>query len=211
MEEDDADTYAYPPLATAVGRHERSVFPRTEPTTGVFSLNVPVPGAVKRLANDLQPQLLDFERVRDDHTLVIKRFSDEELANGHPEHQVATLQERLRPVISGLPAVEAQVTGISSFEQPVCGDGPVVYLTIESPGLHRIHRTLTDAFGTIDDLEGDDYTPHVTLARGGSTAAAAAVERLQAREIEPVTWTVSELVIWDARHRRPAARFSLPA
>ena len=177
----------------------------------MFSLNVPVPGAVKRLANDLQPQLLEFERVRDDHTLVVKRFPDDELANGHPEHQLATLQERLRPVISGLPAVEAKATGIDSFEKPVRGDGPVVYLAIESPGLHRIHRMLTDTFGVVDALEGEDYTPHVTLARGGSAAAAAAAEQLRARDIDPITWTVAELVIWDSRHRRPAARFGLPA
>lgn len=177
----------------------------------MFSLNVPVPGAVKRLASDLQPRLLDFEQVRDDHTLVVKRFPDGELANGHPEHQLATLQERLRPVISGLPAVEAKVTGVDAFEQPVRGDGPVVYLAIESPGLHRIHRTLTDAFGVVDGLDGDDYTPHVTLARGGGPAATAAVEQLQERAIDPVSWTVSELVIWDARHRKPAARFGLPA
>ena len=177
----------------------------------MFSLNAPVPGAVRKLASDLQPRLLDFDSLRDDHTLVIKRFPEGVLANGPPAHQLATLQERLRPVISGLPAVEAQITGIDSFEQPVRGDGPVVYLAVESPGLHRIHRTLVDAFGAIEELEGDGYTPHVTLARGGSTAAAAAAAQLREREIDPVSWTVSELVIWDARHREPAARFGLPA
>lgn len=177
----------------------------------MFSLNVPVPGVIQRLTSDLQPRLLDFERVRDDHTLVIKRFPEEELADGRPQHQLATLQERLRPAVSGLPAVEAKIAGIDVFEQPPRGDGPVVYLRVESPGLQRIHETLTDAFGVIDGLEGDDYTPHVTLARGGSTAAAAAAEQLREREVEPVTWTVSELVIWDARHRKPAARFGLPA
>jgi len=176
----------------------------------VFSLNVPVPGAVRRLASDLQPRLLDFASVREDHTLVVKRFPENELANGPPAHQLATLQERLRPVISGLPAVEARVAGIDAFEQPARGDGPVVYFAIESPGLHRIHRTLTDAFGVIEGIEGDAYTPHVTLARGGSAAAAATAEQLREREIEPVSWTVSELVIWDAQHREPAARFGLP-
>lgn len=174
----------------------------------MFSVNVPVPGVIRRLANDLQPRLLDFETIRDDHTLVVKRFPDNELASGRPEHQVATLQERLRPVIDGLPAVEAKVAEIDSFDQPVRGDGPVVYLRVESPGVHRIHHTLVDTFGEIDALEGDDYTPHITLARGGSTAAA---EQLQKQEIEPITWTISELVIWDAKHQRPAARFGLPA
>lgn len=174
----------------------------------MFSLNVPVPGAVRRLASDLQPRLLDFERIREDHTLVVKRFPDGELANGHPEHQLATLQERLRPVLSGLPAVEAKVTEIGRFEQPVRGDGPVVYLRVESPGLHRIHRTLVDTFGTVKKLEGDNYTPHVTLARGGAVGAA---EQLREQEIEPVSWTVSDLVIWDSKRRTPAARFGLPA
>lgn len=176
----------------------------------MFSLNAPVPGAVRRLASDLQPRLLDFAGVRDDHTLVIKRFPESELANGPPAHQLATLRERLRPAISGLPAVEARITGIDTFEQPVRGDGPVVYLAVESPGLHRIHRTLVDAFGAVEELEGEAYTPHVTIARGGEAAAAAAAEQLRDREVDPVSWTVSELVIWDARSREPAARFSLP-
>jgi len=176
----------------------------------VFSLNVPVPGAVRRLASDLQPRLLDFASVREDQTLVVKRVPDSELANGPPAHQLATLQERLRPVVNELPAVEAKVAGIDAFGQPARGDGPVVYLAIESPGLRQIHRTLTDAFGVIEGIEGDAYTPHVTLARGGGVAAAAAAEQLREREIEPVSWTVSELVIWDAQHREPAARFSLP-
>lgn len=175
----------------------------------VFSLNAPVPGDVRRLASDLQPRLVEFDRIRDDHTLVIKRFSEHELATGQPAHRLATLQKRLRPVINGLPAVEAQITGIDTFEQPVRGDGPVVYLAVESPGLHRIHRTLIDAFSPVEKLEGSAYTSHVTLARGGRAAAAAA-EQLRDRDIEPVAWTVSELVIWDARHRKPAARFSLP-
>jgi hypothetical protein len=176
----------------------------------VFSLNVPVPGEARRLADDLQPRLLDFDSVRNDHTLVVKRFPDSMLANGPPAHRLATLRERLRPVISELPAVEAKITGIDSFDQPVRGDGPVVYLSVESPGLRQIHHSLIDAFGAVEEIEGEAYTPHVTLARGGSAAAVAAAERLGNRDIEPVLWTVSELVIWDARHREPAARFGLP-
>lgn len=176
----------------------------------MFSLNAPVPGEARRLAGDLQPRLLDFDSVRNDHTLVIKRFPDGMLANGPPAHQLATLRERLRPVIGELPAVEAKITGIDSFDQPVRGDGPVVYLAIESPGVRQIHRSLIDAFEPVAELEGEAYTPHVTLARGGSAAAVATAERLRERDIEPVSWTVSELVIWDGRHREPAARFGLP-
>jgi hypothetical protein len=174
----------------------------------VFSLNVPVPGSVRRLAANLRPQLADFETVRDDHTLVVKRFPDDLLDGDQPAQQLATLRERLRPVISGLPAVEARVAGIDAFDRPVRGDGPVVYLAIDSLGLYQIHETLTDAFGVVDDLEGEAYTPHVTVARDGPQST---VERLRARSLDAVSWTVSELVIWDATHSEPAARFGLPA
>ena len=126
---------------------------------------------------------MKVETVRDDHTLVIKRFPADSLDGDQPAQQLATLRERLRPVISGLPAVEARVAGIDAFERPVRGDGPVIYLAIDSPGLYRIHETLTDAFGVVDGLEGEAYTP----------------------------WTVSEIVIWDATRRGSAARFGLPA
>ena len=68
-------------------------------------------------------------------------------------------------------------------------------------------RALVDAYGVVEGLEGDDYVPHVTLARGGSVVD---VERV-AGEIEGVSWTVSELVIWDSRYREAVSRYSLPA
>jgi len=40
----------------------------------MFSLNVPLAPAVDRLAADLQSKLSGFDRVRDRHTLVCKRF-----------------------------------------------------------------------------------------------------------------------------------------
>jgi hypothetical protein len=50
--------------------------------------------------------------------------------------------------------------------------------------------------------------PHVTLARGGSAAAA---RDLAAADVGTAPWTVSELVVWDARRREAAARIGLPA
>ncbi len=167
----------------------------------MFSLNVPVPGTVARLASDLHPLLVECDSVRDRHTLVIKRFADDETRD------LARLRERLRPVLAGTPAFEARITEIDAFDRPTRGTGPVVYFAVESPGLRRLHRTLTDAFGPIAGLEGDDYVPHVTLARGGS---AAAVERLCEQDIDPVSWTASRLIVWDSRYREPVARFRLP-
>lgn len=165
----------------------------------MYSLNVPVPGRVARLASDLFPYLAPFDRVRDRHTLVCKRFEDTEFDRLH---------EQLRRVLAGQPAFEARVTDIRFFEAPPRGAAPVVYLAVESPGLADLHRALTDEFGAVDGLEGDEYVPHVTLARGGSLADARAVA---SQSIEPVEWTVSQLDIYDSSFRETVASISLPA
>lgn len=174
----------------------------------MFSLNVPVPGQVARLAADLHPQLVAFDTQRESHTLVVKRFDESTLQASQPELQLATLQQRLPQVLGGTPAFEAAVREIDFFSTPVRGRGPVVYLAVDSPGLDGLHDRLTEAFGVVPELEGDEYVPHITLARGGSMVDA---ERLADQDIDAVSWTVSQLTIWDSRYRQPAARYSLPA
>jgi len=167
----------------------------------VYSLNVPVPGAVERLAADLHPRLTAFDRIRDQHTLVCKRFEA-------AEDEYDRLRERLRIALSPTPAFEARVTGIDAFETPPHGPGPVLYLVVESPGLHDLHRRLVDAFGAVHgDLEGKAYVPHVTLARGDGVEA---VDDLHALDIDPITWTVSELHLRSRAHREAMWRVSLP-
>lgn len=165
----------------------------------MYSLNARVPPVVSRLASDLHPRLTPFDRLRSRHTLVAKRFETDRFAR---------LRERLRGTLRGTPAFEARITGIDYFETPPRGSSPVVYLAVESPGLRELHETLVAEFGAIDELEGEEYVPHVTLARGGSVADA---ERLVEAGVEPVTWTVSQVQVWDAQHREAAARISLPA
>lgn len=162
----------------------------------VDSLNVPVPGAVRRLATDLLPELSAFDRVRDRPGLVCKRF----------EGRVDRVA--VREALAGAPAFEARVVGVDYFERPARGPGPVVYLDVESPGLDRVHRRLVERFDPVPGLEGDDYVPHVTLARGGDTAAA---ERLADRSVESVAWTVSRLDCWDAELREAVGSVELPA
>ena len=173
----------------------------------MYSLNVPVPGAVERLAADLQPELVAFDRIRDRHTLVCKRF---EVQAGDQDH----LRERLRVALSPTPAFEARITGIDAFETPVRGPGPVVYLAVESPGLYDLHRRLVETFGAVDpDLEGAGYVPHVTLARGdGETPRSSdgALDRLRARDVDPVTWTVSALELFGRSRREATWTVSLP-
>lgn len=167
-----------------------------------FSLNAPVPGRVSRLAADLEPSLSPFESIRDRHSLVVKRL-------GRGEH--GRLTKRARRALSGTAPIEARVAGVGVFEEPTAGSAPVVYLAVESPGLVDLHRRLCETFDPVAGIEADDYVPHVTLARGGGVEAQAAAERLAGASVEPVTWTVSELVFWDARHGEATGRVTLPA
>lgn len=176
--------------------------PGRDADAGQRSLNVPVPGRVAAVAGELRPALEPFATVRERHTLVAKRLGEVEPAG---------LQSRVRRTLAGTPAFEARVTGIGAFASPTAGPGPVVYLTVESPGLVDLHRRLCGTFGHAPGVEGHDYVPHVTLARGGGADAEAAVERLVGTEVEPVAWTVSELVFWDARYDEVIGRVGLPA
>jgi len=120
----------------------------------------------------------------------------------------ARLESRAREALRGTEPFPARVTGVGQFETAATGTSPVVYLTVESPGLVSLHDRLCEAFEPVDGVEGDDYVPHVTVARGGDPAAA---RRLVERDIDPVEWVVEELVCFDAERGQPASRVSLPA
>nr|WP_221625752.1 2'-5' RNA ligase family protein [Halobellus ruber] len=170
-------------------------------------MNVPVPGEIRRVAGDLHPELVRFDRNRERHTLLAKRF---DTALDDDADSLPRLRERLRPLLRrSAPAdgIDLRVTGLDYFERPTRGPGPVVYLAVESPGLRALHRRLCDAFGTVAGMEGDDYVPHITLARGGSVADAA--DLVERRSIDPVAWTAGELRIHDSRYREDAARLPL--
>jgi 2'-5' RNA ligase len=168
----------------------------------VYSLNVPVPGEVERLAEEFRPALLGFETVRERHTLLCKRLGDA------PPGGVARLREQVRTALADAPAFGARITGVGVFERPPLGEGPVVYLAVESPGVRRVHERLVGEFPVVEEFEGDDYVPHVTLARGGDVGKAG---RFAEREVEPVTWTVNRLALWDANYEESVAEFPLPA
>jgi len=166
----------------------------------VYSLNVPVPSSVAALAGRLARDLPGARaRGRGDHTLVCKRLPDD------PFHR---LEARIRKALAGAPAVAARVTGVDCFPEAATGPSPVVYLAVDSPGLERLHRDLCETFDPVAGLEGDDYVPHVTIARGGDVQAA---EQLAERSVDPVTWSVTELVLYDPKRGQSASRISLPA
>jgi hypothetical protein len=182
----------------------------------VYSLNVPVPSGVARLASDLARELPGARpRRRGEHTLVCKRLdaggspggpTGRDVGRGHDT--AGRLDTRVREALAGTPPFAARVVGVDQFREAVTGPSPVVYLAVESPGLRELHERACETFDPVEGLEGDDYTPHVTVARGGSPAA---VEAVCERSVDPVEWTVDELQVYDAEHAQPVSTLSLPA
>lgn len=169
----------------------------------MYSLNVPVPGRVAALASDLSREVPRARgRPRGEHTLGVKRLT----ADGDAPY--SHLEARARELLDGQPPFEVRVTGLDLFAEAVTGPSPVVYLAVESPELHRLHDRLVGPFPPVEGIEGTGYTPHVTVARGGPLAAA---ERVTQRSIDPLSWTVSELLFWDAARSRSVSTVSLPA
>jgi 2'-5' RNA ligase len=168
----------------------------------VFSLNAPLPSAVPRLALDLAAELPAADaRPRGEHTLLLKRLGDG--ADGRADHLV----HDARDALSGTAPFEVRISGVDLFEIPTTGPAPVVYLAVESPGLDALHDRLCARFDPVPRLEGDDFTPHVTVARGGDLEKA---RRLASRSIDPIDFVVDTVALWDAYHKVEAARFSLP-
>ena len=175
----------------------------------MFSLNVPLPPAVDRLADDLHPQLVAFDRLRERRTLVCKRIGAEDVGvapgrdpTAERDRAVAEIRERVRPVLDGTDPIDLRITRIEYFRRPTRGPGPVVYLRVESGDLRRVHRRLCGVFDPVEGMEGEEYTPHVTLARGGDIEAA---ERLTNLEVDPIEWRAGSLEVYDPDFREPAA------
>jgi 2'-5' RNA ligase len=171
----------------------------------VDSLNVPLPPAVERLAADLAPELRALER-RDPPTLLAKR-----LAHGGPD-----AEKRVRRALRGLPPFDLRIGTVGVFYEPTTGPAPVVYLAVEGRGLEELHERLCAELDPLPGLEGADYVPHVTLARGdgrslGLESPTDVARRLDGREVGPVTWTVERLTFYDATYGEPTGHVSLPA
>jgi 2'-5' RNA ligase len=162
----------------------------------VYSCNVPVPTEVARLARGLAADCIEATP-RDRHTLVVKRLGED-----RPEE----LARRIRRTLEGVPPFEVRTAGVELFREPETGSDPVAYLRIESPALLELHERLCAVADPIAGLEGDDYVPHVTVARGGDAA------RLVGAETGgTITWTVDSLLVWAGPYGEPTARISLPA
>lgn len=159
----------------------------------MYSLNAPVPATVARLASGLAADLRDAD-IRTRHTLLVKRFGD------HPRRGVA---QGARSVLAGCPGFEARVIGVGCFENPPDNRGPVAYLMVKSPDLTEIHRRLCEVFEPVPGLEGEEYVPHITVARRGDAP------RLEGSEIDSISWTIDRLDLWDADEREVVESIAL--
>lgn len=167
----------------------------------MFSLNIPVPGEVAALASDIAREMPDARaRVRGEHTFCVKRLETDDATDY--DH----IEARSREVLAGEPSFDVKITGLDYFPEALIGSSPVVYLAVESDDLRALHRRLVDAFDRKDPIEGKSYTPHVTVARGGSVERA---DEIVERDIDTIDWTVSELVFWDAENKRRVSTISL--
>ncbi len=169
----------------------------------MYSLNVPIPGAVSSQVWDLRSSLSGFDRLRDELTLVVKRLE----ARGAGEF--AASERAMREELTDVAPFEAEIAGWDVFEDPPAGPAPVVYLAVESPRLETLHTELVDRFGAVGAIEGDAYVPHITIARGDGDIEA--LESRGLRGFEGYRWTVERLEFWDARREVPTGEVRLPA
>lgn len=153
--------------------------------------------------------------MRDRHTLVVKRVSldDVGLTEGRTdgrtrERALDRLQKQLSAVCADTSPFWVRLTGIATFEPAVGAEEIVVYLAVESSELVRLHRRLCRVVAPVGGIEGDEYVPHVTLARGDAPNRAV-IDRLCEAEIEPVRWRVDSLDLYDAAFREVARRVEL--
>ena len=141
-------------------------------------------------------------RSRGRHTLGVKRLG------GEGPSDYPRLEARTREILAGTTPFDVRITGIEVFEQAPVGSSPVIHLAVESGALRALHTELCAEFEPVDEIEGDGYSPHVTIARGGDLSAA---QRMAEREIDTMEWTVDELVFWDSDRIKQVSGVSLPA
>jgi 2'-5' RNA ligase len=161
-----------------------------------YSLNVPVPTDVARLASGLAAECRTAE-ARERHTLVLKRLGEAE--------DYRRLIGEFRDLLAGSGPIPARAEGVATFEAPPSGRAPVAYLAVHSPGLVAVHEACCEVvapFGEV--LEGtDEYVPHVTIARGGDAG------QLRGRDAGPVSWEIDRIDVWDAYHETVVESVSL--
>ena len=170
----------------------------------MFSVTVPVPESVRERSRALRPALSGFDRIRSSRSrqLVVKRLPAE------TRREFVADAHRARQALSPVEPFEIRIPGTDTFSDPPRGPGPVAYLAVEGPGLERVHERLVEAFDAVPGLEGPDYVPHLTLARGGPPSAA---DSLSDRPFEPIRFSVETLSLYDTAREQSVESVDLTA
>ena len=149
----------------------------------MWSLNAMIPRKIAEMIHSFGPELNGWEEINTDHTLVIKRFQETNLREG--------FESEMRLLLEKTDAFEIRIKGMDIFSSVPKGSSPVLYIEIESKDLRKIHGELIDVFGVVEGLEGKDYIPHITFARGHKDGLEKFEKNLDATDI------VRVLEFWD--------------
>jgi 2''-5'' RNA ligase len=174
-----------------------------------YSLNVPLPGAIYDRLHGLLPHLSECSQRRRDPTLVCKRIPT---AGQADPPGVSHLRTELAPAVAAAGAVltdgcPVTIRGVDTFDAPPGGAAPVLYLGVDSPALQRLHAALCGHLEPVAGLEATAYVPHVTVARGCPPSS---IDGAVTAGVEPLSFHVDALELYDSRHRAAVTRFALP-
>jgi len=164
-------------------RHAQFARPRQRPTDRLFLAALPDPDTAARIA-DLARRLrighgLTGQPLRPEHFHVTLHHVGDDVGPPSPA-VIDTVLERLSGV--AMPPFRVAFDRVGSFK-----NGAFVLRGDESLiGLEVLQQRLSDA---LDGRPGAarPFTPHVTLLRDG--------RRIEAHEIEPIAWTVTDVVL----------------
>ena len=162
----------------------------------MWSLNVSIPQNIIRAIEEVTLGVRGWEEICEEPTLVIKRFEKKDL-DGHVKSEIRFLLESVEPF--GI-----EIGNLERFDVAERGSSPVLYLEIKSPGVKALHENLIDIFGSVEGVEGENYIPHITIARGGSG------DYIEFSGLSCDTgWTVEMLEFWDGGERKKRSKIIL--
>ena len=162
----------------------------------MWSLNVSIPQNIVRAIEEITLGVKGWEEICEEPTLVIKRFEKKDL-DGHVKSEIRFLLENVEPF--GI-----EIGNLERFDVAERGSSPVLYLEVKSPEVKALHENLVDVFGSVEGIEGENYIPHITIARGGSG------DYIEFSGLSCDTgWIVEMLEFWDRGERKKRSKIIL--
>lgn len=113
-----------------------------------------------------------------------------DLGDDVPVDQIATATNAIFNVLKGCKPIPVETSLVSCFDSGEGGGYPII-CRVESSELHKLREQLKialDEAGVAYSKKYPEYVPHVTLAYSK--------EKVTDQLMDPVGWTVAELVLW---------------